>query len=92
MVSNGRIPWPSPGRTHGHHRAELVSVTGQVSGPPCAELNGPMLPHVKMPAYGSLTFDGQVVIVAGAGSGIGRATAIRFASEGAKVDDGVEGM
>jgi hypothetical protein len=37
-------------------------------------------------------FDGQVVIVAGTGSGIGRATAIRFASEGAKVDHGVEGM
>jgi NAD(P)-dependent dehydrogenase (short-subunit alcohol dehydrogenase family) len=37
-------------------------------------------------------FDGQVVIVAGAGSGIGRATAIRSASEGVKVDHGVEGM
>jgi NAD(P)-dependent dehydrogenase (short-subunit alcohol dehydrogenase family) len=37
-------------------------------------------------------FDGQVVIVAGAGSGIGRAAAIRFASEGARVDQGVEGM
>ena len=37
-------------------------------------------------------FDGPVVIVAGTGSGIGRATPIRSASQGAKVDLGVEGM
>jgi NAD(P)-dependent dehydrogenase (short-subunit alcohol dehydrogenase family) len=37
-------------------------------------------------------FDGPVVNVAGTGSRIGRATAIRFASEGAKVDHGVKGM
>ena len=36
-------------------------------------------------AYTPNRFDGQVVIVTGAGSGIGRASAVRFASEGAKV-------
>jgi NAD(P)-dependent dehydrogenase (short-subunit alcohol dehydrogenase family) len=36
-------------------------------------------------AFTPSRFDGQVVIVTGAGSGIGRASAIRFASEGATV-------
>ncbi len=29
MANTGQIPWPSPGRSHGHHRADPTTATGQ---------------------------------------------------------------
>jgi len=83
-MSSNALPGPS-------RRKTLVSavsgtVTGLIAGLAAGvSLALPAKPVPVLPASGRPRFDGKVVAITGATSGIGRAAALAFAAEGARV-------
>src|SRR5262249_10473939 len=88
---------PSRSSARDRDRRPHVSYTGsayrqavsshRLAGQVCAHLNhdrSPMTTPRNVPSV-NRRFEGQTVIVTGAGSGLGRATSLRFAAEGASV-------